>query len=169
MTHDRTNYPADAALRTAPPAVLPKEAPVLTNTDPSSAAARAVGIVNGEWPYGPNIDPQARRELVHWATLHGLRYSPRGRCLHWIIRGRCAIQLCTADRNQYDFMDHVTGWTRDGKPAVLICQPYGLHVDDIRQLADLHQEHGLKIRIDGTGWYGHGSTFLQLWRREVCA
>lgn len=127
--------------------------------------ARSVGVCSdNDWPYGPNTDYDARADLVSWAEAQKVRYSPRAGCLHWISTGRCNVQLCMEDRNSYNFMDHVTGWTRAGKPAVLVCQPYGLHGDDIRQLTELSTAWPVEVQIDGTGWYGHGTTFVQLWR-----
>ncbi len=63
-------------------------------------------------------------------------------------------------------MDHTTGWTRDGKPAVFICQPYYLSASDRAELNALSVIHGLDIRVGGTGWYGHGTVFVELWKQE---
>ena len=130
---------------------------------PTAVEARAVGIVADRWPYGPNANPETRRPLVEWAKAGGLRYSPHGRCLHWISRGRCAVSQCNDGPHRRHWMDHVTGWTRDGAPAVLVAQPYGLTVDDLRDLADVDERWQLDVRVDGTGWYGFGTTFVELW------
>jgi hypothetical protein len=117
-----------------------------------------------EWPYGLHVDQKARRGMVAWAEKHGLRYQLGADCLHWLLTGSCTAEICL-DRNTYDWMDHVTGFSRDGFPAVLVCQPYGLHGTDIvGSLARLGIEYDLDVHIDGTGWYGHGTTFVQLRR-----
>lgn len=128
---------------------------------PTTAEARAVGITGSRgWPYGPNIDHQARRELVDWATQHRLRYSRTGRCLDWLRTGRCPRDHI---HSRGGWADHVTGWTRDGQPAVLVAQPYGISGDSLTDLAELDRS-GLDVRINGTGWYGHGTTFITIWR-----
>lgn len=126
--------------------------------------APGIGIRNGGWPYGPNIDVVGRAEMIGWAEHHKLRYSLHGDCLHWLSRGRCGVSVCREDRNTHQWMDHVTGWTRDGKAAVLVAQPYGLFTSDIADLAKISDEWSLDVLVDGTSWYGHGTTFVQLAR-----
>lgn len=135
--------------------------------DPTPAEASSVGITDDRWPYGPNINPQARRALVDWATAHRLRYSPRGRCLHWITTGRCAVQACDRNRARRQWMDHVTGWTRAGRPAVLVAQPYAITGASIDALAEIDRTDGLDVVISGTGWYGHGTTFVGIWAQPT--
>ncbi len=138
----------------------------MTTTDPTPAEARAVGITGDRWPYGAHVDTRARRPLVDWATAGNLRYSENARCLHWIARGRCIDGLCAEGHGSRHWLDHVTGWTRDGKPAVLLAQPYGLGTDDIADLATVAEQWHLDVRIDGTGWYGYGTTFVELWAQQ---
>jgi len=114
-----------------------------------------------DWPYGIHTADK-QLAMLDWADSHRLRYSEVGRCLHWIARGRCSVALCREDRSAHRWMDHLTGWTRDGAPAVLIAQPYDLFTDDISDLAKVAGEHSVHVHINGTGWYGHGSTFVQL-------
>lgn len=117
---------------------------------------KAIGIKSGEyWPYGPNVYVDSRADMVTWAEREGLKLSPRGDCLHWLTRGRRNVALC--ERGDHGWMDHVTGWNRDGKPAVLVAQPYGLTQRELAQLGALPD---VDVRIDGTGWYGAGTTFV---------
>jgi len=122
---------------------------------------RALGIV--DWPYGVHT-AATQQAMLDWADACRLRYSQAGRCLHWIARGRCGVGLCREGRSAHRWMDHLTGWTRAGAPAVLIAQPYDLSSDDITDLATVAGEYSVDVHINGTGWYGHGSTFVQLWR-----
>jgi hypothetical protein len=62
-------------------------------------------------------------------------------------------------------MDHTTGWTRGGKPAAMIFQPYHLTDEGRAQLDSLAATHGLDIHIGDTGWYGHGTIFIELWKQ----
>lgn len=124
---------------------------------PTAAEARAIGITSAQlWPYGPNHDHQARRALVNWATRESLCYSPTGQCLDWLRYGDCRAGH---DHTRPPWMDHLTGWTRNGKPAMLVSQPYGLTRDCLAELADLDRSD-LPVSIDGTGWYGHGTLFI---------
>jgi hypothetical protein len=131
--------------------------------------ARAIGIRDDEcWPYGPNIDRESRVALLNWAEAYGLRLSPRGRCLHWLTKGRCGVTLCPNSTRDDGWADHVTGWLRGGTPAVLISQPYGLASRGIASLHELAQRHPeVAVRIDGTGWYGFRTVFVQLWRQPM--
>jgi hypothetical protein len=58
-------------------------------------------------------------------------------------------------------MDHVSGWTKDGK-GVLLCQPYHLNDDDLRDLTQTAARLGLKVDVHGVGWYGHGTVAIEL-------
>ncbi|OLM08331.1 hypothetical protein Ae505Ps2_6235 [Pseudonocardia sp. Ae505_Ps2] len=121
---------------------------------------KAVGIAD-HWPYGAN-NPETRDRLLDWAEPLQLRYSEAGTCLHWIAKGRCAVQTCQEHARSRSWLDHVSGWTRSGKPALLVAQPYGLDQDQLRDILGAAEQFGLEPRIDGTGWYGNGSTFLSL-------
>lgn len=132
---------------------------------PTTAEAKAIGIPNAHsWPYGPNVDHHARRELVTWATYHRLRYTQQRPCLHWLRTGRCPKhpQPCLGVGG---WRDHITGWTRNKQPAVLVAQAYHLIGDDLAELVQIDQS-GLAVRIDGTGWYGNGTIFITIWRAE---
>lgn len=121
------------------------------------------------WPYGPNIDVAARGRLLDWAERHRLRLSNRGDgCLHWLVTGRCTEPECSPRAAAW--MDHVTAWTRDGEPAVLVAQPYVLEDDDKADLVGLAGEPSIRVEAEQTGsWYGHGTWFVGLWRAEAAA
>lgn len=126
--------------------------------------APAVGIQsNGGgalgWPYGPSVDVEARRGLLEWAEPRRLRLSSVGQCLRW-IRG----QRCKPCSRHSGWLDHVTGWNHDRWPAVLLAQPYQLRDDDRAELATLEGE-GFVVII-GSGWYGHGTTSVEVWRPD---
>jgi len=114
------------------------------------------------WPYGPNVSIPSRRALLDWAEGNRLRLAG-GSCLHWLRKGQCSS--CVGNREFW--LDHVTGWARNGKPAVLIAQPYGVSEQSIADLAQLAVDPALMVRIDGTGWYGVGTTFIQVWRADA--
>ena len=61
-------------------------------------------------------------------------------------------------------MNHVTGWTQDGKPALLISQP---HATDFAELAKAGKRTGLEIKINEDGWSGHGTVVIEMRRPKV--
>lgn len=138
----------------------------------TSKRARAVGIIGDQWPYGPNIDPVARVKMVAWAEKNGLRLTwPKHRCLHWLRSGRCNVGHCDYVKNtsdpRYVWMDHVSCWNRDGRPAMLVCQPYGVSETDRLILDDIALAYDIDVQIGPTGWYGHNTTFITLTRRST--
>ena len=123
--------------------------------------ARAVGITDG-WPYGAH-PPVARAALLDWAENLDVRLSrARRRCLHWINVGRCGVAECRENHSLHPWMDHVTCWNRNGVAALLLAQPYQVTDDDHTDLADIANRFGLDVLLDTPGWYGHGTTAVQL-------
>lgn len=141
---------------------------MITNEREWSQRVRAVigSNVDQAWPYGttrPDKDKAERKALIGWAERNEVRYSDNGNCLHWLTRGRCSERDCTEGRNQRrDWMDHLTGWTRTGKPALLIAQPYSLSADDLADLAKVERDWNVSVYIDGRGWYGHGTVTITI-------
>lgn len=121
------------------------------------------GIVGGHWPYGPNVCGDSRNRLIEWALAHSYRLAdPRNECLHWLIgqARRCGALRDTSHPGRVDLgwkrsglFDHVTCWTRDKKPALILAQPYSVDHDDV---ADVEREWPVKITVTGESpWYGH--------------
>lgn len=61
--------------------------------------------------------------------------------------------------------DHLTAWTQDGYPAVLVAQPYAFEEHDRREVDTLAARSGGRVRAEVTrgGWYGHDTYFVGLW------
>ena len=109
-------------------------------------------------PYGANA------ELETWIAENGYRYSPTAHCLHWVSKGRCAVRLCNDGHFSRCWMDHVSGWTKNGE-RMLLCQPY--HFADVASLAKACEEFDLMPIIHGDGWYGHGTIAIELRPRHA--
>src|SRR5690349_4271913 len=116
------------------------------------------------WPYGPNIDVPTRERMLQWAEGHGVSLADT-RCqgLHWLRVGRCGVSRCT---RLGSWMDHVTRWKRNGKPALLVAQPYGLGREDLRDLDQLALDDDLYLFVGGRPWYGHGTVLVEVWNGE---
>ncbi|MBO0822430.1 MAG: hypothetical protein J2P27_01065 [Actinobacteria bacterium] len=126
---------------------------------------KKIGIKDDCWPYGPNIHIDARAELVNWAEAGQLRHPQGRRCLHWLAKGRCSVSVCGEHRGRHRWMNHASCWTDAGKSRLLVCQPYGVTTDDLADITAVAERHGFNVQIGGTGWYGHGTTYVELQRR----
>ncbi len=125
------------------------------------------------WPYGPNIDVAARSRMLDWAEANGLRRSRRAHaCVQWLRTSRCNYDCGIEDRHLAPgaaWMDHLSSWTRNGQPAVLVAQPYALSGEDVEALGVLSEEPGLRLEVrpPGTSWYGWGTWFVGVWRADA--
>jgi hypothetical protein len=130
-------------------------------------ADRALAVLGrADWPYG--VDRPAEGRLIEWAERHGLRCAPRGRCLHWLTRGRCSENICCrAGHLSLPWMDHLTGWTRNGKTAVLLAQPYQHRVGALADMERATEQWDIKITIDEDGWYGRGTVAVMMMPRSA--
>ncbi|MFK8851337.1 hypothetical protein [Streptomyces sp. Ac-502] len=134
-------------------------------------------------------DPQAYEEateearkrqerLVRWAEQHELKLSDAGCCPHWLqrkISRRCPNVAypspCTRYGSQngapdYHWLDHVTSWLRNGRPAVLAAAPYGVNSEDEQRLAFWAKQDSRLRMTRGDGWYGFSTTHLIMWRSD---
>ena len=100
------------------------------------------------------IENQDRKRDLH-------RSSATHFCLHWVARGQCNVTACHEDRNRHRWMDHVTGWLRDGKP-LLICEPYQITANDLDDIGQAARRFGLSVAIHGNGSYGFGTICIEL-------
>jgi len=123
----------------------------------STLSAQRINSVMGRsgFPYWATTHTK-QEQLITWAEERNLKYSPHGHCLHWLTKGCCESDWCGEDAR----VNHVTGWTRDGKPALLISQP---HATDFAELAKAGKRHGLEIKINENGLSGHGMVIIEIW------
>lgn len=141
----------------------PEQRVLVEELDQRDKALRITGPDG--WPYGPNIDVESRRQLLDWAERYGVRQAgTRCQGLHWLKAGRCTEPLC---QRLGHWMDHVTRWNRNGKPALLIAHPYSIGHDDIAQLGALAAIGGWRVWISAGGWYGHGTVSVEVWREDA--
>lgn len=63
--------------------------------------------------------------------------------------------------------DHVTLWSRAGKPAMLMSQPYGLRYEDLKATIEYAEENGLRVFIDaGLSWHYPSATLAVILTRK---
>ncbi|MFF4417066.1 hypothetical protein ACFYY8_31485 [Streptosporangium sp. NPDC001559] len=133
----------------------------------SAADAKQVGITRTNWPYGPAIDLRARTAMVAWAKEKGLRLATPSAplCLAWLENGKC--RGCGKYDHDMFRLDHASGWTKDGAPAVIVNHPYDLDENDLRLLSDAADRPGLHVKSPGAGWYGHSTIQVEVWNSTV--
>jgi hypothetical protein len=142
--------------------------------DPLAQRRQAVGME--QWPYGVQ-DPSQREKMLDWAERHHLRFSYTNRvCVHWLLAGsaddiarrytKTGSEISDSthySRCHYNYeFDHVTCWTRDGKPAVLVSQPYRISADVMKKLKALERD-GLSVQVHKEGWYGFETFCVEIW------
>jgi hypothetical protein len=123
--------------------------------------ARKIALDIVHWPYGANAGSdvvKTRLALLDWAEARKVKLSRADPCLRWIKTGKSYYD---GGHLYHPWMDHLTAWTRNGKPAILLAQPYHLCPDDLRHLASL-EASGLDISIHGRGWYGYGTVCIEI-------
>ncbi|MDX3232540.1 hypothetical protein [Streptomyces sp. ME19-01-6] len=117
----------------------------------------------------------AQRVVTEWAERFGLKQSEAGCCPVWLQRSvsrRCVPERCTHYGNSDPdrrWLDHLTSWTKAGKPAVLTSAPYQVSKDDEARLAWWTQEDSRLCLARGTGWYGFDTTQIVMWRSDLIA
>lgn len=80
----------------------------------------------------------------------GYRQSRGTPCAHRLVGAKsCRVGDCLPPD-----ADHISLWSRDGKPAMLISQPYGLYTDALEGTIAFAEERGLSVLIDaGLSWH----------------
>lgn len=132
-------------------------------------ARRANRIVGSHgWPYGAANDARVQQRMVDWAEGRKLKLSG-SHCheLHWLRAGHCSPPCSGITERLGGWADHVTRWTRNGKPAVLLAQPYSLDDDDLVVLGGLTSADDITIIVHATGWYGYGTTTVEVWNTKI--
>ncbi|MEV7729760.1 hypothetical protein AB0P15_34370 [Streptomyces sp. NPDC087917] len=160
----------------------------------ASVFGRAGGEVR--WPYGMSPPPPprsgsedadaldrhraassdrraAQETITNWAQAYGLRQSLSGCCPRWLQRRRsrrCQPWDCThygGGAPDHDWLDHLTVWTREGRPAVLTTAPYEVTPDDEARLRWWTQQDARLAVARGAGWYGSGTSQIVVWRGDL--
>ena len=93
----------------------------------------------------------------------GVKLSP-GLCILERLTGRRAVR----DPVSFAWIDHRSLWLKDGKPYSFVTQPYGLSLNDLKQIVAYCEEHGLDVFVDaGLSWHYPGTTVaVEFTRRE---
>lgn len=132
--------------------------------------AEAIGIKHGRYPYGPNVYVDARLRMLDWAEENSLTYVPSERyaCVQWLLGLPCRRARCYATTTgRRHWSDHLSGWLRDGRPAVLVAQPYVVTAEGEESLSYIGEHPLLSVERRPSGWYGNGTGFVGVWRTDA--
>ncbi|WP_432038696.1 hypothetical protein [Streptomyces cucumeris] len=134
---------------------------------------------NGPTEYEERLKDRriAQRVVTEWAERHGLKKSTTGCCPLWLLRRvsrRCTSTVipCThygSSTPDRGWLDHLTAWTKNGKPAALTSAPYSLPASDEARLTWWTQEDPRLHVARGKGWYGLSTTQIVMWRSDLLA
>lgn len=161
----------------------------MTDSDHHDRAAKIFGADGGDirWPYGLET-PHPRRSgltgeqlqqaadharvaqrlIVEWAEQYGITASRSGCCPRWLQRNasrRCSA-TCYRPGADYAWLDHPIYWLRNRRPAVITSALYYVGDEDRDRITWWTEQHPLLRAAFGTGWYGHGTTQIVLWRTD---
>lgn len=128
------------------------------------AVTLGISKATADWPYGPDRDVPMRGRLLDWAEPLGVRLSQRGMRCPCALAGR---HTCGVYQHGRQWLDHVTLWNKGGKRVMLVAQPYVISLEDQVVLAALGDHPDLHVSISKNGWYGHGATMIEMWRRAA--
>ncbi|MCX4606805.1 hypothetical protein OG402_40990 [Streptomyces anulatus] len=122
-------------------------------------------------------DREAAQQLAFdWALKHGLKRDDNGCCPVWLQQNRnsrcgggrrdCArFGMRTRDCG---WMDHTAVWTFDRKPAAITSAPYEIQPGHREELDRwVKEDPRLAVAYGGTGWYGHDTSQVILWRTDL--
>lgn len=98
----------------------------------------------------------------------GYRKSSGKPCIHRLLGQKtCLRSDVRRDGCWPPAGDHVTLWLRDGKPAMLVSQPYGLRYEDLKATVEYAEENGLRVFIDaGLSWHYPSATLAVILTRK---
>lgn len=98
-----------------------------------------------------------------WAERRGLRESKRP-CIQRLIGNRCDYTDC---RPSGYGLDHTVLFNLNGKPAVLVSEPYQLEDDDFMTLAGFCKQHNLTVLMTTKPWHDPACLHIEIWRPEA--
>ena len=101
-----------------------------------------------------SMEATGGRRMASYIERRGVKPSS-GWCFLERLTGRRAVR----DPMRFAWMDHPSLWIKDGKPFSFVSQPYGLGLQDLREIVAYCEEHNLDVLVDaGMSWHYPGAT-----------
>ena len=115
----------------------------------------------------------ADRSRDAWKGRRRLKETSGHPCFARLVGKRChhIMDLSESDKHlpcRPPCSDHLSMWLRDGKPAVLVSQPYQASGKDLHALLSLCAEHDVYCMVSSHSWYYPSATlFIEMWAPGV--
>ena len=101
-----------------------------------------------------SMEATGGRRMASYIERRGVKPSS-GWCFLERLTGRRAVR----DPMRFAWLDHPSLWIKDGKPFSFVSQPYGLGLQDLREIVAYCEEHNLDVLVDaGMSWHYPGAT-----------
>jgi predicted TIM-barrel fold metal-dependent hydrolase len=86
----------------------------------------------------------------------------------WHFLERLTGRRAVRDPMRFAWLDHPSLWIKAGKPFSFVSQPYGLSLQDLREIVAYCEEHDLDVSVDaGASWHYPGATVaVEFTRRD---
>lgn len=104
-----------------------------------------------------------------FAKKYGVKCSDRHACVNRLIGKRCGIGnlKCVDPCPRIPAGDHLSLWNKDGKPFVIVSQPYGLTWSALVETVQFCERYGLRPDIDTwPSWHSPGKVLTILYFRN---
>ena len=107
-----------------------------------------------------------RARMEAWAKAHGVRKSNGHICINRITGKRCEKHCAGIRPPSARASENVSLWLQNGKPSVLVSQPYRLTMTDLKEIIAFCEEHGVVFRIGAKdSWKFPGNTIMMTFRK----
>ena len=111
--------------------------------------------------------------LCEWVKAQGVTRAKGHICLAKLAGRKCPNERWSPPWEDTDHRclpkgsDHTSMWSRNGKPFLIVTQPYGLNSECLESMLASAKELGLKLWINGRpSWHFPGATLSVIFCRQ---
>lgn len=117
------------------------------------------------------IERESEKEIRQrqFAKKYGVKCSELHACVNRLIGKRCGIgnQKCVDPCLRIPGGDHLSLWTKNSKPHLIVSQPYGLTNSTLIETVRFCDRYGLRAEIDvWPSWHRPGEVLTVLFFRN---
>ncbi len=110
-----------------------------------------------------SMEATGGRRMASYIERRGVKPSSG-----WHFLERLTGRRAVRDPMRFAWLDHPSLWIKAGKPFSFVSQPYGLSLQDLREIVAYCEEHDLDVSVDaGASWHYPGATVaVEFTRKE---